>query len=189
MDSLNSMIKKLSPLNIYTLDENTNIYSELYAYSVGINMIFDELDILFRECFIETAESFGLLTREKIFDSGHEDFSVSKRRQMLSGRMSTGEERHTKKGIKGFITSLGVSSVIAEHPKWQQIFVEITSFYLGADRRRYIESEIRKMMPSHQEVFITFGNIDWAYIESGNKSFESLDSLGYTWQSINDKEK
>ena len=42
------MIKKLSPLNIYTLDENTNIYNELYAYSVGINMIFDELDILFR---------------------------------------------------------------------------------------------------------------------------------------------
>lgn len=189
MDSLNSMIKKLLPLNIYTLDENTNIYNELYAYSVGINMIFDELDILFRECFIETSESFGLLTREKIFDSGHEDFSVIKRRQMLSGRMSTGQERHTLKGIKDYITSLGVSGVISEHPTWRQIFVEITSFYLGADRRRYIESEIRKIMPSHQEVSVTFGNIDWSYIDSSNKAFEAFDSCDYTWQSINNKEK
>lgn len=187
MDSLDSMIKKLAPLKVYKL-ENSNVYDELFAYSKGIDLLFESIDLLQKEAFIQTAESFGLLQREKIFDSGHPKYTVEKRREMLLGRMSTGQEHYTLQGVKSFIKSLGVESIITEHPKWREIYVEIIDSSLGSDRRAYIEKEIKKIMPLHHIVCVAFGNVSWDYLEKKNYTFAYFDVKDYTWEAINNFE-
>ena len=54
------MKNKLSAIGIYNIENGSNIYNELKAYSVELDRIFSELDTMLREYFIETAQSYGI---------------------------------------------------------------------------------------------------------------------------------
>ena len=60
MNSFSSMKNKLSAIGIYNIENGSNIYNELKAYSVELDRIFSELDTMLREYFIETAQSYGI---------------------------------------------------------------------------------------------------------------------------------
>ena len=49
MDSLDSMTKKLENTKIYAVKPGGRNYAEIKAFSVGLDMIFNELDEMLRE--------------------------------------------------------------------------------------------------------------------------------------------
>ena len=83
MNSFSSMKNKLSAIGIYNIENGSNIYNELKAYSVELDRIFSELDTMLREYFIETAQSYGITLREKFLGREKTEYSLEKRREML----------------------------------------------------------------------------------------------------------
>ena len=83
MGSYDSMKEKLNAVGIYSIDENSNISKELLAYSEGLDSLFDSLDTMTKEYFIETAVDFGIVRREKFLGKEREEYSTEKRREML----------------------------------------------------------------------------------------------------------
>lgn len=73
MDSLNSMVSKLSATGIYSLNEDSNVYSELKAYAEGLDVLVSELEVMLRECFFSTAEDYGLERAERLWGNVHND--------------------------------------------------------------------------------------------------------------------
>ena len=83
MSSYDSMKEKLNAVGIYSIDENSNISKELIACAEGLDSLFDNLDTMTKEYFIETAESFGIVRREKFLGKERTEYSTEKRREML----------------------------------------------------------------------------------------------------------
>lgn len=83
MSSFESMKAKLESTGIYSVTEASNISKELKAYAEGLDIVFDELEIMERECFIETAESYGLSERERFVGVDRSGEALEKRRELL----------------------------------------------------------------------------------------------------------
>ncbi|MCD8025632.1 MAG: hypothetical protein LUF33_01500 [Clostridiales bacterium] len=66
MDSFTSMKSKLLPLGLYTIEDGSNLYAELKAYAAGLDSVFENLDTMLREYFIDTAQTYGITEREKL---------------------------------------------------------------------------------------------------------------------------
>jgi hypothetical protein len=83
MDSLTSMKTKLKSTGLYSAADGSNLEKELKAYASGLDKVFDELDTMERECYIDTAETYGLSTRESFFGYDRSDSTVEERREIL----------------------------------------------------------------------------------------------------------
>lgn len=78
MNSLDSMTKKLENTKIYAVKPGGRNYAEIKAFSVGLDMIFNELDEMLREYYIDTAQSYGLTERERFTGAVRDDLSIEK---------------------------------------------------------------------------------------------------------------
>ena len=81
-DTYTSMKKALEPLVLYDFDD-TNISNELKAYAFVLDEINRDIEEMLNECFIDTANSYGLSNRELVIGAQRDDLSVAKRREML----------------------------------------------------------------------------------------------------------
>ena len=68
-----------------------NLQSEMYAYSKGLEIISNRLMNVEKECFVSTAEDYGLTVKERYFDSITRASDVKSRREMLLSLLSVDE--------------------------------------------------------------------------------------------------
>ena len=59
------MKTKLVGSGLYDITAKSNIGAELLAYAEGLDPVFDMLEMMERELFIDTAENFGIAERER----------------------------------------------------------------------------------------------------------------------------
>ena len=64
MSEFQIMRNILSSTGIYDVSQGSELYAEIMAYSEGLDMLFDEVNEMLRECFVNTAENYGLTYRE-----------------------------------------------------------------------------------------------------------------------------
>ena len=69
MSVISDLIKKLQPLNLYSLSKTSNVYFELSVYASELENINSSIDELLKECFVQTAESYGVDNIESIYMS------------------------------------------------------------------------------------------------------------------------
>ena len=81
---LNRMVDLIKKCEIYSLNENSLIYKELCAYSVGINLVKNYLEEILRECFISTAVTFGLSNYQQLFDIDLSQLELNNKREILN---------------------------------------------------------------------------------------------------------
>ena len=55
-----SIKNKLSATEIYDIKQGGLIDAEIRAYAVALQVAYDKVDVFLRECFVQTAESYGL---------------------------------------------------------------------------------------------------------------------------------
>ena len=83
MESFDSMKTKLDALGLYKIEENSNIYAELKSYAAALDEMFAILETMLKELFIDTAEDYGISSREILLGREKDGFSLEKRREML----------------------------------------------------------------------------------------------------------
>ena len=83
MSSYNSMKSKLIATGLYTLEDSSNTSEELKAFAQELDIIFDTLDEMTREYFIATAQSYGIIERERFIGKERSELPTEQRREML----------------------------------------------------------------------------------------------------------
>ena len=121
MTSYQSMRSKLLPTGLYSLETGSAVDCELKAYSAELDRVYSELDILLREAFVSTAETYGITLREKCVGKERTDLTLARRRELLMRREMQAAGGHGIADLNQLIESLGVTdysvSIVHRHCK------------------------------------------------------------------------
>lgn len=155
MSSFESMKTKLESTGIYSVTDTSNIKNELTAYAEGLDKVFDELKIMERECFIETAESYGISERERFVGVDRSGEALEKRRVLLE----TAEQLRgdcTVASFEKIMRGYGVENFnFSEHPTGNYIIINIYD-NLTAEQKAVIKSRVNEDFPAHINVTVYF---------------------------------
>lgn len=184
MDTFTSMVSKLSPLGIYNVTEDSNIYTELMAYKEGLDIIVSQLDTMLRECFFSTAESYGLSNAERLWGAVRDDLSVEQRREMLLARSAFSYDDFTPEGISELLKMLGISGEVTEYPATLRMVVDVSDGNYTEGQRLWIINQLRALLPAHLEVDAVFSGLEWEDIDSGALTFQQMERKSLTWDQI-----
>ena len=110
MNSFESMKTKLEGTGLYDITAKSNIGAELLAYAEGLDSVFDMLEMMERELFIDTAEDFGIAERERFVGKVRDGYSIEKRRDMLKIAEQKVGGRCTLNDFKQFVRGYGVEN-------------------------------------------------------------------------------
>lgn len=189
MNSFDSITGKLAPLNLYNITEDSNIYYEISAYSIALDRHRENLERVLKECFISSAETYGIENREKVIGGVRSDYSLEYRRRMLILRKAFGDNDFTKGKFNSFLTSIGIYIFdVLEMPEDEEINICIGGSY-NRDDKAWIMKEIKLALPAHLNSNVYFGGIDWATIDSKDLTYDLIDNYNYSWSVINSLEK
>ncbi len=185
MTSFESIATKLAPMGIYNLEEGSNIYTEISAYCSALDCHRKNIDEALRECFISSAESYGLDNREKIIGGIRTDYPLEDRRKMLVLRKSMGENDFTLAGLKKLLDSIGVYDYrIEEIYELNEIAINIFGSYTPEDEA-WITNQINLMVPAHLACDVYLGGVRWSVLDIQDYTFRRIDSNNYTWTQFN----
>lgn len=184
MTALESMINKLSPLGVYNLNSDTVIYAELAAFAVGLDVYRESLETLLRECFVATAESYGIENRELAVGKPREDLLLEKRREMLFNRLSFSAGDFTPEGLKKALSFIGIDGTVSEQPEAQRISIFVADGEYPLAEREWISAQIKGILPAHLEWDVVFSGFSWSVSDSKSNTFSVIDGKGYNWKKI-----
>lgn len=176
------MRERLRPIGLYG-DEAQALMWELLSYADEINLLYAELDGMFRERFISTAEDVGLRVYEELFGPERAGESVEARRETLRLRMNLGEGDFTPAGIESALDSLGLSCVISEFPTLNRLNIAATADYTAA-QEAFILREVEKIVPAHIEFQLTFNTYSWDDIDALDQTFSAFDADDLSWAEL-----
>ena len=187
MTTLDSMLRKLAPLNVYDLSETSCVYAELAAYAEALDAHRANLDEALRECFISSAESYGLDSREEVIGDIRENYTAAERRQMLISRRCVSDNDFTPAAFDRLIKGLGAEScTMNEMPSDCMISVTLNGVLDTVDEA-WITNQIRLLMPAHLAVFVYLGGLTFLEIDSANVTFAVYDNADYTWAQLENR--
>lgn len=156
MGSYDSMKEKLNAVGIYSIDENSNISKELSAYSEGLDSLFESLDTMTKEYFIETAEDFGIERREKFLGKERGEYSTEKRREMLMLQEQNMGGKCTPDAFCDILRSCGLTDfTFTELPSTFRLSITINDTLL-LEQKKIITERINLEFPLHLLVAINF---------------------------------
>lgn len=184
MESINLFISKLKPLGLYNLNQGTLIYAELASYAVALDVIYDKLEEIEKEMFVDTAESYGLTLREKAFGYKRSNVSMAVRREMLNYRSSITSNNFNKEKIKDALVASGIDGYIIEVPSEYLMHINCLNVIDTEVSNEEAESRAKKFMPAHVETIFDFRPLQWSYIDNMDLTFEEMDSNDLTWNEI-----
>ena len=182
MTPLENMLKHLIPLQLYKLDEDSNVYNELSAYSNAFEHSIAEADMLLKEMLITTAEDYGLSSREKIWGLPRTELTTEERRKAIIERFCINYSDCTLKAMQNFLMSLGVKPIVTEVPSKYRMYVYVengSTFSIPV--RKYINEQVESFFPAHIEVFLDYRVADWNKLDNNKTMFDTYDSFNYTW--------
>lgn len=156
MKSLVSMKQKLEPLGLYDLSGSGEVDCELKAYAEGLDTLFDMLDELQRENFIQTAESFGLSRRESFEIRERAELPVQERRDSLMYCERTVITGLTDSEFAEFLEWIGLTdyTLTVNHSRGSMNLRIADSKTDG--EKALIEKQIRAEIPTHMRLDISY---------------------------------
>ena len=184
MNTLNSLKAVLEPISIYDIKQSSIIYAELSAYSEGLDLLKNELSIAERECFISTAQTYGLLLREHLMGVLKSTLPVEYRREMLLHYVGVSEKSFTKASIEKALVSCGVVATISEYPSEYKIYINCVKTLDTTLTQEQIKNEAYKYLPPYLEAVFDFRKFNWNIIDSKSMTFEQMDSKNMMWSDI-----
>ncbi len=180
----NRMRNVLNKINLYNF-ENTTVNYELKAYATVFDEVNNTLMTMLRECFIDSAKSYGLSMREQIIGAVRSDLSQSERQNMLKLRENINMSSFTLDKIKEALASFNLDCTLYEYPSLYKIVIVANGEY-KAEQQAWIRTQVEKIMPAHQQVFVVFDGLTFAQIDEKDNTYSYIDSLDYDWAQIED---
>lgn len=157
MNSFESMKKGLESTGLYNVADDSNVKKELMAYAEGLDRVFDGLSEMERECFIETAESYGLSERERFLGINRGALDTERRRELLE----TAEQLRGECTVQAFekiVRGYGIESFdFIEHPTGNYMILNVYDA-LTSEQKAVLKSRVKENFPAHIEVTVYFNS-------------------------------
>lgn len=115
MTSFESMSEKLAKTGLYNTSAGNLVYAELMSYAEGLDIYYNALDELLRECFVATAETYGLTIREEFIRKCSTDDSIEGRRKSIISALSICNTDYTMSGFKKCLDIFGIEGTLTEN--------------------------------------------------------------------------
>lgn len=135
---------------IYSKD-NVNLQGEMYAFSKGLEIVGNRLETMEKECFVSTAEDYGLTVKERYFDSITRADNIKDRREMLLSILSVNETDFNLSGMKKFMGQFPVNSEITEFATTNRILITFDRNDWIVNNFDFVKSCVEDFFPSHLE--------------------------------------
>lgn len=156
MNSYDSMKNKLNEVGIYNISENSNISKELYAYAEGLDGLFDSLDTMIKECYIETAEDCGIIRREKFLGKERTEYTTEKRREMLKLLEQNMGGKCNSQAFSDILRSCGLTDFsFAESPTGYRLSIHINDI-LTKEQKDIVAERVNAEFPLHLSIGIVY---------------------------------
>ncbi len=156
MTSYQSMKSKLEPLGLYRLDSGDVVDCELMAYAAGLDPMFEQFDVMEREAFIPTAESYGLSARERFLERERSELTAAQRRERLIALELGVQAEPTLEGFTQFLSDCGLESFsVSEYPTRQRFSLAIDD-ELTAGEKALMEQKLKNVMPVHLNLMVAY---------------------------------
>lgn len=158
MDSLTSMKSKLEKTGIYKFDGGSNVEKELKAYAIEIDRLFEQLAVLQRECFIDTAQSYGILLRENFLGFDRSYLELDERRKILKAcEQMSGSCTVGAFGL--MLESYGIENYkFEENPTNNSLKVYVYD-EVDEESKALIVSQVKEDFPLHLNVEVVFDSV------------------------------
>lgn len=150
MDIYNRLIDILCSFKVYNKD-NIYLQGEVYAFAKGLEIIADRLEQMEKECFVQTAEEYGLSVKEKYFDSIQRSENVEDRRELLLSILSVDETDFNMDGMKKFMSQFPVTTTITEFSTSSMINISLKKNDWIDENFDFVKSCVEDFFPSHLE--------------------------------------
>lgn len=149
------MKTKLESTGIYNVADGTNVKKELLTYAEGLDKVFEKLSVMERECFIETAHSYGLSERERFLGVDRSSQTVENRRKMLEAAEQLRGDC-TVQGFEQIVKGYGIEKFnLTEHPTGNYVILYVYD-KLTDEQKAVIRSKVNEDFPAHLNVTIYF---------------------------------
>lgn len=156
MDSFNSMKSKIDALGIYDITNGKNIYAELKAYSVVIDELFTELDEMLRELFVDTAQTYGIDTRELLLGKIKDEFPLEQRREILKIYEQMMGGKCTPKAFDMILKGYGLTNFsVVEGPTHNRLVINVNDA-VTLEQKKLVEDQVKADFPSHLTITINY---------------------------------
>lgn len=156
MDSFTSMKTKLEATGLYKIEEGSNIFAELSAYAAGIEPLFETLDKMLLELFIDTAEDYGLSCREELLGKVKNDYPIDRRREMLKIYEQMMGGKCTQEAFEMVLRGYGLSDFqILEYALHKRVVIKVNDD-VAPELRKLVEERVALDFPTHLLVTVSY---------------------------------
>lgn len=179
---------KLALTGLYNITENTNIYKELKVYAAAFDKVRQELDDMFRENFISTAETYGIINRERLMYGVQDSkIDITTRRKLLIDTIMQNDNNFKLTDLYRLIEAFSTVYSVFENPAQQRVIadVEMTG-YSDAQCRKFAD-RIQRFMPVHLETQIVYKGNRWQTLDEKNLTWTEFDSANKTWKEFDEQ--
>ena len=141
------MSSKLLQTGLYGIELGGAVDCELKAYAVELDRIYTEFDVLLREAFVPTAQTYGISEREKFIGKERSDLTLARRRELLMLRETRASGGHGSADLNQLIEALGVTdytvTIVQRHCK---ITITVNDS-LTAEQKADFEKGVKSFTP------------------------------------------
>nr|WP_319489378.1 hypothetical protein [uncultured Caproiciproducens sp.] len=183
MRALESMLSKMKATKIYSLSGDTTVDFELQAYALGIDLVYDELAELEKESFIPTASDYGLVNSESLLQIGATG-NVEERKNAVLKRCAITPNNFTKTDMEQIFIMEEVNATLCENIAEKYIYVNCMDASPTGAAAKSILKAAKLYLPAHLNAELDFRSISWNNIDGANKTFDTKDGSGFTWDAI-----
>ena len=146
MSEFQRMSDILSATGLYNAERNSLLFAELKAYAEGLDMVFDELEEMLRECFVETAESYGLTMRETWLKRYNPDRTLETRRNAIKSALSVSQSDYTYSGMRKICDSFNLHGDFNAYTSTMKVTFTCTDT-LTNTQKTVLADQMKKFMP------------------------------------------
>lgn len=149
------LIQLLKPLGVYDLENNGYNVAELTVLGMALDECCGVCETLERECFISTAEDYGLSMYEAIMPK-HYAYLVNTRRAALIAMLSVNNSCFTEKALNEALSGCGEPTAVSETGEAMQVIVDFTDIDMKPVNFELLSNWVESMLPCHLDVIYAF---------------------------------
>ena len=177
MSVLQQMKDMLSPLGIYSLDDDSLVMCELRLYASQLEKIHEKLATMLKEIFINTAQDYGIEKTEELFESVRPDLPIEERRNRIRLYLTLNNTNFSRNDIENQLRLAGVFNSFAEDSQNECIlFPELIAINDMVDVSKKLNI-IESIVPAHLEPDVGISAMCWDEFDSLDLNFGAIDRV------------
>jgi hypothetical protein len=168
----------LAPLGVYSLEDNSLVMCELKTYALELERLHEALRTMLHECFISTAQSYGIDKIEELFERFRPDLTLDERRERISRYMTLNNTDSSTGSIEGQLRLAGVFARFDQNAEDALLsFPELIAMSDISEKASALNI-IEDIVPAHLGIDVGICAMSWDSLDNLNLNFNQLDRLG-----------